>query len=447
MASARLRLSGLTTRASCLLAAGTTAVLCGLVLGVSDLVRAGVLAVTIPAASIAIVLRTRVRIAHRRDAEPRRVEAGHPVTVQLRIANRSLLRTGSLLLEDELPARVRGTARFVIPGLAAREERTVSYRLPALPRGRYRTGPLRIRLTDPFRVIDVMRSFSATTDVLVTPVIDRLPAIEPPRSYDVGDHAGSHWIGTHGADDASTREYRTGDDLRKIHWRSTARAGALMVRLEERPWQGHTTVLLDLRAVAHCLAADGAGDGDLDPRRRDSVEWAVSAAASITTHLMLAGRDVTMVDDGAVLPRAAADTPARLVDHLAAVRPSSRVDLTAIGGALRAASRDAALIAILGRLDAASARTLADIRPRGSTVPAYAMLLDTATWSDGPSDAQLGDPPDGPAGDDAALAAASRALQAAGWTVVTVRASDGIADVWTALLRGGARGRLTGASR
>ncbi|HJQ43306.1 MAG TPA: DUF58 domain-containing protein, partial [Jatrophihabitantaceae bacterium] len=239
---------GFTTRASCLLAAGTTALLCGLLLGVVDLVRAGVLALAIPVAAAASVFRSRVRIATRRGVEPERAPAGAPITVQLGITNTSVLRTGALLLEDQLPVQLSGRARFVVPSLSAHESQTVSYRLPSLRRGRYRVGPLRVRLTDPFHMVDVVRSFEATSEFLVMPVVDPLPNLEPPRSFDIGENAGSHSIGAHGADDASTREYRTGDDLRKIHWRSTARAGALMVRMEERPWQGRTTLLVDLRA-------------------------------------------------------------------------------------------------------------------------------------------------------------------------------------------------------
>jgi len=50
---------------------------------------------------------------------------------------------------------------------------------------------------------------------------------------------------------ASVREHRHGDDLRKVHWRATARSGELMVRLEERPWRAQATLLLDTRTRAH----------------------------------------------------------------------------------------------------------------------------------------------------------------------------------------------------
>ena len=218
---------GFTTRASCLLAAGATAILCGIVLGETDLLRAGLFAIAVPVVAAVVVHRARLRVANRRTVDPPRVTAGDAVTVSLAVTNRSVLPSGALMLEDELPARVTGRARFTLDSLSSRESRTVAYRLPGLGRGRYRIGPLHIRLADPFRMVDLTRSFSSTTEFLVTPTIDDLPPVEPPRSDDVGGSAGSHSVGAHGADDASTREYRIGDDLRKIHWRSSARTGQL----------------------------------------------------------------------------------------------------------------------------------------------------------------------------------------------------------------------------
>jgi uncharacterized protein (DUF58 family) len=291
----------------------------------------------------------------------------------------------------------------------------------ALRRGHYRVGPLRVRLTDPFRMVDVVRSFAATSDFVVTPIVERLPPAEPPRSLDIGDNAGSHSIGAHGADDASTREYRMGDDLRKIHWRSTARTGVLMVRLEERPWQGRTTILLDLRAGAHTTGA--AVPAGVDPRQFDSLEWAVSAAASIGTHLMLAGRLVTLLENESGDDRLNFEAPARLTEHLANVTASKRGDLTAVAAPLRTAARDSAVVAIVGALDAASLQTLAEAHPRGASIPAFALLIDTDSWRDEP---QHGAQPP---------LARAEVLRRAGWDTAVVRRGDTVAQAWGALLR------------
>jgi uncharacterized protein (DUF58 family) len=417
------RRTGFTTRASCLLAAGLTAVLCGLLLGEIDLVRAGVFAAAIPCVAALIVQRARVQVANRRSVEPHRAAAGDAVTVHLVITNRSVLRTGTLMLEDQLPERLVGRARFVLDPLGSHESRTVSYRLPGLGRGRYRVGPLRIRLADPFRLIDIIRSFTATSEFVVAPVIDQLPPVEPPRSDEMGDSAGSHSIGTHGADDQSTREYRIGDDLRKIHWRSSARTGALMVRQEERPWRGQSTVLLDMRAIAHAAVPDPPAPGGHDPRLTSSFEWAVSAAASIGSHLLRRGRELALLGDPADERLRIGDSN-QLATHLASAREQSYSDLTALAAPIRTAVRESSLVAVLGRLDPASVRILADAHPRGRSAPAFAVLLDVATWRD----------PD--AEGSAELEATAAVLRNAGWRVTKVRCGDTTALAWQVLLSG-----------
>jgi uncharacterized protein (DUF58 family) len=417
------RRTGFTTRASCLLAAGLTAVLCGLLLGEVDLVRAGVLAAAIPVVAGLVVHRAQVRIANRRSAEPAHAYAGEAVTVHLVISNRSVLRTGTLMLEDQLPDRLVGRARFVLDPLGSHESRTVSYRLPGLGRGHYRVGPLRIRLSDPFRLIDITRSFTTTSEFLVAPVIDQLPAVEPPRSDELGESSGSHSIGTHGADDQSTREYRIGDDLRKIHWRSSARTGALMVRQEERPWRGQSTVLLDMRSGAHAAAPGPRSPADTDPRLTSSLEWAVSAAASIGSHLLARGRELALLGDPAA-GRMRIGGTSTLAAHLAGVRELGYRDLGVLAGEIRSAARDSSLVAVLGRLDAASLRVLADAHPRGRSSPAFAVLLDVATWRD----------PEG--GGVPELDAAAAVLRNAGWRVTRAACGDTTALAWQLLLAG-----------
>ncbi len=376
----RGRRAGFTTRASCLLAAGITAMLCGLVLGEIDLLRAGVLAAAIPCAAALLVHRARVQVANRRSLDPKQAVAGDSVTVNLTITNRARLPTGALMLEDKLPTRMTGRARFVLDSLAGHQAGTVSYRLPALGRGLYRVGPLSIRLADPFHMIDLTRSFTATDEFVVTPRVDTLTSRELPRSDDVGDSAGSHSVGSHGADDASTREYRIGDDLRKIHWRSSARTGQLMVRQEERPWRSSATVVLDLRADAHDLSPSSLGPPDPDPRIDSSLEWAVSAAASFGTQAMRTGREVGLVTDPDQRERLRFSGASHLAVHLAGVRETGRRSLVPLGGLIRTAARESALVAILGRLDPDDVQVLADAQPRGGPATAFALVLDVDSW-------------------------------------------------------------------
>jgi uncharacterized protein (DUF58 family) len=235
-------------------------------------------------------------------------------------------------------------------------------------------------------------------------------------------------VGTHGADDQSTREYRIGDDLRKIHWRSSARTGMLMVRQEERPWRGQSTVLLDLRSAAHASLPHA--DPAVDPRLTSSLEWAVSAAASIGTRLLLAGRETALLSDPSG-DRVRFGDSGRLATHLATVREIAQADLAPMAGPLRTAARDSALIAVLGRLDPVTLRTLADAHPRGRSSPALALLLDVDTWAD----PEL--PPGGRPVD-----AAAEVLRDAGWRATVVRCGDATPQAWQLLLAGfGSAGR------
>ncbi len=471
------RRAGFTTRGTCLLAAGFSAILCGFLLGEVDLVRAGILTAVIPIASALFVHRSRVQIANRRRVEPTRGQAGQDIVVHLTITNRSLLRTGALMLEDRLPDRVPGRARFVVDPLAGHEVRHVSYRIPGLGRGHYRAGPLRMRVCDPFRMVDVTRSFTATSEFVLAPVIDPLPAIDPPRSDDVGDDAGSRSVGSHGADDQSTREYRTGDDLRKIHWRSSARTGALMVRQEERPWHGHCTVLLDVRESGHAeLPPDSGQPAGMDTRLASSFEWAVSAVASIGSHLQLTGRTLSLISGTTAPERLRFADPNRLAGHLADVRHSPRDDLAPAVGLLRTAARDSTLVAVLGRLDPKTLHAVADAHAHGRSSPAFALLLDVDSWVEPmvvdpgrrlDADRAGGVPPDSrlvgiansnghsPAGFNGrhgpdvaarALAGGADLLRSAGWRVAVVRRGDTTAYVWRLLLAGlgtGARATVT----
>ncbi|MEJ7756394.1 MAG: DUF58 domain-containing protein [Nocardioidaceae bacterium] len=164
--------------------------------------------------------------------------------------------------------------RFTVDRMGAAWRRSVSYEVQASQRGHYELGPLGVRISDPFGFIALSRSFSTTSAIAVVP---RVEGLTPLPLSGGASHAGDRQLRSSpsgSAEDVTVREYRQGDDLRRVHWRSTARVGSLMVRREERQWQNRATLLLDTRHRAH--AGTGADS---------SVEWAISAAASVGVHL------------------------------------------------------------------------------------------------------------------------------------------------------------------
>jgi uncharacterized protein (DUF58 family) len=408
----RAALSGLTTRGRSLLAAGAAAALCSVVLGERDLLRVACFLLALPLVAAAVVARTQFRLACARSLAPARVPVGQPAEVILRLENVSLLPTGLLLLEDEVPYTLGGRPRFTVDRIGPAQHRTVRYPVRSDTRGRYRIGPLRLRLADPFGLVELTRSFTAVDHLTVVPAVYPLPAVRLGGAWDSGGESVSRSVAIRGDDDAATREYRNGDDLRKVHWRSTARVGKLMVRREERPWQSRLTLLLDTRVGAH--RGDGPGS---------SLEWSVSAVASVGVHAARLGFAVHLVTDaGRVTVGGAgrfADEGA-LLDRLAEVTASRSAGLEAAVAALRGAEDAGTLVAALGLLDAQQAAALA--ATRAPTDTSIVLLVDAARW--------VGLSPRARAEADAAYDAAAETLIRGGWRLVRVRPGDSLPGLW-----------------
>lgn len=400
----RAALSGLTLRARSLLAAGVALAVCAVLLGQRDLLRAAVLLVALPLSAVVVVARTHYRLSCARRLDPPRVEAGRPTTVRLRLDNVSRIPTSVLLMQDTLPPALGTGPRFVLDRVQPRGVREVSYPVRSEVRGRFRVGPLSVRLTDPFGLVELTRSFAATDELVVTPVVTPLPPLHLGGDWSSGGDGVARAVAATGHDDAATREYREGDDLRKVHWRSTARRDELMVRREEQPLTSRATLLLDTRADAH----HGAGAGS-------SLEWAVAATASVGVALLRDGFALHLVDgQGAdLLPRGVPVTEAALLDALADVVPTRSREVGA--AALRDAGGQGLLVAVLGQLDPEQAESLA--RLRHSAGRCVGILVDTPTW--------IGAVP-GSAHHDTAQVLLTRT----GWRVLPAQRGSDLATMW-----------------
>ncbi|MET9169639.1 DUF58 domain-containing protein [Streptomyces misionensis] len=415
----RTALAGLTTRGRSFLAAGVAAAVCAYVLGQSDLLRVGLLLAVLPLICAAVLYRTRYRVSGTRRLSPARVPTGGEARVLLRMDNVSRLPTGLLMLQDRVPYVLGPRPRFVLDRVEPGGRREVSYRVRSDLRGRYPLGPLQLRLTDPFGMCELTRSFSAFDTLTVIP---RVTPLDPAR---FGGEARGYGEGRQralalaGEDDVIPRGYRYGDDLRRVHWRSTARYGELMVRREEQPRRARCTVLLDTRGGAY----EGAGPDS-------AFEWAVAGAASVLVHLLERGFSVRLLTDtGSVVPgesadgfsgggQESADAAGLMLDTLAVIDHSDGEDLSRACDALRDGG-EGLLIAFLGDLDEEQAGTVAQMNRRGGG--AVAFVLDPDTWTREPAAAP---PPDGP------HTARLRLLREAGWTALDVPRGAPLDELW-----------------
>ncbi|MEU6241321.1 DUF58 domain-containing protein [Streptomyces sp. NPDC047024] len=415
----RTALAGLTTRGRSFLAAGIAASVCAYVLGQSDLLRVGLLLAVLPLICAGVVHRTKHRVASERYLSPGRVPAGAESRVNLAVDNVSRLPTGLLMLQDRVPYVLGPRPRFVLDRVEPGGRREVSYRVRSDLRGRYRLGPLQLRLSDPFGMCELTRSFPAHDTLTV------VPRVEPLAPVRLGGEAQGYGDGQRrslavaGDDDVIPRGYRYGDDLRRVHWRSTARHGELMVRREEQPRRARCTVLLDTRAVGY----EDAGPGS-------AFEWAVSAAASVLAHMVERGFSVRLLMDtgaavpgegGAGFPGTGQETAAvsgLMMDTLAVVDHSDGTNLTRAYDALRSGD-EGLLVALLGDLDEEQVRTVARMRRRSGA--ALAFVLHPGVWTR--------DPAAGPGPEDA-CEERLRALREAGWTALGVPRGASLDELW-----------------
>lgn len=302
-------LSSLTNRGRTFLAGGTTAAVCGLVLGQPTMARLGFLALLLPVIAAAVLSRSQDRLTLQREVSPRLVVAGQSATVSLTLANEGTVPTGTLLLEEVVPYALGQRPRFVLQGTRRGWVRHLTYPVRSEVRGRHDIGPMTVRVTDPFGMVELGRTFHSITPLVTTPRTVSLSGAGSAQSWSGSGQSRPRSFSIGHAEDVTVREYQLGDDVRRVHWPSSARTDELMVRREEQPWQARVVIVLDTRAGAH----RGRGAAS-------SFEDAVSAAASIAIHLTSQGYEVLVAGATGLLP----------------VRPPAEHDLQDVTGILEA---------------------------------------------------------------------------------------------------------------
>jgi uncharacterized protein (DUF58 family) len=439
-------LAGLTTRGTSFLAAGIAATLAGYLLGERGLLCVGIALLSLPLIATAAARRGQYSLSSSRFISPPRIPAGHTAHVTLRVHNVSRLPTGLILAEDTVPYALGARPRYVLDTIERNGRRELTYSLRSDLRGTFDIGPLQLRVADCFGLVELSHALSGRTRFVVTPRVVPLARTVISRSWAGEGEGRSRLASTAGEDDVIPREYRHGDDLRRVHWRSTARYGELMVRREEQRWRNKATVLLDARSSTHM----GSGAGS-------SFEAAVSAAASVGVHIAQEGLTGHFITDSEVV-RGGPFFEDRLLDSLSVIRPSARRSLTTALTELRI-SAAGVIIAVMGLLTPEEVRELAACRGEGCQ--GIALLLAVSSWVEQPETTRPGGghatgaasadaDPAGPARLESAgrtgggraneraateTAAAAGVLRAAGWHVITLNASTPLFVSWQRLPR------------
>jgi uncharacterized protein (DUF58 family) len=363
------------TRQGWLVALGVIVLLAaGRLLGLVELFVLGVVAAVLLVGAILVVTASRLDLEVGRAIHPARVNVGTPTRVELTVRNTRASRTPVLRLRDPVSG-TRGADLLVSP--LGRGERTVAaYRLPTERRGLVRIGPLQVVVGDPFGLTNLATVAAPPVEMTVFPHVD----IIDPLPYTTGHDplAGArrpNSLGRTGEDFYALRPYAMGDDLRRIHWPSSARHDELLVRQNELPWQGRTTVLLDVRKAAHV---------------GESLEVAVSAAASIVAATARRHDLIRLVtsagSDSDFAP--GSDHIEAIMQHLATLPASADGSLRRSIEMLGRHSTGGALVVLVADVPAEDLRAAARLRSRYGSLTI--VQVDRSAWD--PS-APVGPPP------------------------------------------------------
>ena len=249
------------------LVVGVAAFVVGLATGYTALSGLGATLMVAVAIALAMVRRP-VRLSTTRVVEPDRVTAGEAAHSRLTITNVGRRATASGTVRERV-----GDQQLTVdlPALETGESTTVLRELPTEHRGVFQIGPLTVRRGDPIGLARRGDDQSDTDRLIVHPRIHLVSAFPAGVTRDL-DGIPSGEAAEGGITFSGLREYVPGDDLRLVHWRSSARVGELMVRHNIDVHRPRTAVLLDTKSTHHTT---------------DSFEDAVRTAASIVSAAML----------------------------------------------------------------------------------------------------------------------------------------------------------------
>ncbi len=259
------------------------------------------------------------RLVLTRRISPSQLHDGDRALVDLSLESRR--RIFRVTVEDRVHGL--GSATFVADRVADGDALAGRYEVLCRPRGIYTVGPARVTIGDPLGFTESSSTFGTADRLVVYPRIEELTGVPTGRGQDqtIDTSRASFWHSS-GEDFFTLREYQHGDDIRKVHWPSSARRDKLMVKQLEMPWQSRAFIALDPRVEPHPTA--------------ESFEQAVRAAASVLRHLYGAGYTPTIwagFGDGTLVGSADAYTVA--MEELATVRPVRALDLRRVIARLR----------------------------------------------------------------------------------------------------------------
>ncbi len=304
-----------TARGAGAVLAGAALIGTGFTFGYPELVVVGAAAVLAALCALGYAA-WRPRLSVSRTAEPDRVTRGQACTQTLTVHNSSKLRAATLVAQDTC-----GPVTVPVPVLRLRPGRdtSVTYPVPTARRGVVVLGPLRVSRRDPLGLVNVARTHGGTAQVWVHPRTYPLVAVPVGVARSLDGRVDRVPHGTITFD--TLREYVIGDELRKVHWRTSARVGQLMVREDLDTSLPRIVVLVDDRRAAYRDVGDEGSENFESVCEAAASVLVAAVQADLPVELVLAGSQAG-VGTGGHRATGRAD-PRPMLDRLAEASPAA----------------------------------------------------------------------------------------------------------------------------
>ena len=301
-------------------------------------------------------------------------QAGERFEAEFTIYNRS--RIPSPLIEVQEETNLPGYENMVTFSLLPNGSHRWKTRIDCKRRGRYSLGTLSATVTDPLGFFPLNRQLGEGISIIIYPETFDLPFFQALPRQGLGPSQ-RRWLTVEtGPNAARVREYINGDNLRHIHWRSTAHTGTLMVKEFDPDRSNYAFkniwIVLDMHHSSHL----GEGEETID-------EYSIMAAASIAKNYIDSGKRVGLIASGErtynFLPEAGNRHLQHILQALALIQATGNIPidtlLTLESGRFDAGS---AVIVITSSDNRGIATPLRRIVNRGSIVTA--ILLDSLSF-------------------------------------------------------------------
>lgn len=337
-----------------------------------------IIAIAVPLAWLLVWWNTR-DIEADVDRKTARAQVGQEAQEVIEVRNRSFLPKVWLEVEDPSDLPGHRSKRVVI--IPPRRSRNWIVNTPLRRRGLFDWGPLRITASDPFGIFRRTRLIGGQQQILVYPPVVELPHFQAPPANLPGEgrfRRRTHYVTPNAS---GVREYAPGDAFNRIHWKSTARTGEMMVKTFELDPASDIWVILDLERRVNV------GHDD-----ESTEEYGVRVAASVARHYIIENRPVGMITFGRDLrtlePERGQQQLTRILESLAT---ANAVGDAPLGNLLmeeqRRFGRHTTLVVITSSTDDSWLTAIQSLTQRG--VRAAVVLLDPSTFGDSRSPLML----------------------------------------------------------